>query len=313
MVILDKKSLLKNDRTLLWGNPSAINLNNSLSFTGGIGNQVAIMIAGLNQIVAFNQLVELNLKNIAHHMLDRRNTILGLKFEPHSLVGSVMASPRSKLPLVRKKRREINSRNPGYDSLIYDRYFGSNISGYFQSYLYKEHLENMIGQDISIDLQSYRKKFIDLMTHLSIADSLIIHIRRGDYRVESQNRGLLGLGYYSTAFGMIPRSEYKNIIVMTDAENLEEISFIKDVCSEVCIIGKDFGLLSSEILFLMSRAKFLIMANSSLSWSAALFLANKKQVLYPYRWFRKEENFKLQFNPDWIEVKPAATSIWVQS
>lgn len=79
---------------------------------------------------------------------------------------------------------------------------------------------NFVNSDISIDLQSYRKKFVDLMTHFSLADSLIIHIRRGDYLVESQNRGLLGLGYCRTALGMIPRSEYKNTIVMTDAENL---------------------------------------------------------------------------------------------
>jgi hypothetical protein len=163
-------------------------------------------------------------------------------------------------------------------------------------------LEKFTSCSLTCDLLSERPIVQYIENSFDISDSIVLHYRRGDYRRESQLRGLLNLNYYKKAIFKIPSIEYKNVVVVTDEplQKLQDFELLSP--NNVRIIDSTMNLYSTEIFNLFLKSKFLIMANSSLSWSAALFRSDKSRVFYPAPWFREIEFFNLQFHPLWRAV-----------
>ena len=157
------------------------------------------------------------------------------------------------------------------------------LSGYWQSYLYFEKINDIIRKEFSFKEQC----ILGIDSTLSIinnSESVSIHIRRGDYVTNKEAVDLLGclpLSYYDNAIKLIEKrtNEPRYFIFSDDIEwvklNMQiENSSIIETNNEL------------HDLALMAHCKHNIIANSSFSWWAAwLNSNNNKTVIAPKNWF----------------------------
>jgi hypothetical protein len=152
--------------------------------------------------------------------------------------------------------------------------------GYFQHWSYVESVWEIIGPEI---LASLNKQII---LKYSLNDYLVVHVRRGDFILQSEQLGTLKSLYYDKALQLVlttlnlPRI---SLFVITD--DPQEAKQIFKENSDVRIIGPteldEWGCLS-----LMSGAKAVITANSTLSWwGGYLSFKNGGTTVIPYPWF----------------------------
>ena len=151
--------------------------------------------------------------------------------------------------------------------------FDLPLSGYFQHWKYVENVWTLIGPEIKLQLEA-----ID--THFQIMKEpkpqMVLHIRGGDFHVESSTTGVLGSDYYLRALKSIEEkgAEIGVACILTD-----DLEFARNIVgqlnlAEYQILGPQ-DCSAWEALLLMSGAKFLVTANSTLSWWGA-FLSEKR-------------------------------------
>lgn len=146
------------------------------------------------------------------------------------------------------------------------------MSGYFQHWKYVENAWDLIEPEIRSQLE-FIKSRSHQFTELKL--QTIIHIRGGDFQTESATTGSLSADYYGRALELINK-RYITIgfvLVLTDdVEFAKKIMFNLNI-SDYRILGpRDCS--AWEALLFMSEAKYLVTANSTLSWWGA-FLARK--------------------------------------
>ena len=125
--------------------------------------------------------------------------------------------------------------------------------------------------------------------------SVSIHIRRGDY-LESHEiyGGICTQAYYEQAIALV-REHYPEAVFFVFSN---EDDFAKHWCGEaekkhggsfVPVLGftEDMGYLA---MYLMSKCRSHIVANSSFSWWGAYLSQNSdKMVIAPSRWFNNQD------------------------
>lgn len=179
----------------------------------------------------------------------------------------------------------------GYDerSLAYDKYIyrlGSNIylNGYWQTEKYFNHhreeilREFMVTAVISPKAKEWESKIVN-------SNSISLHIRRGDYATNVHTNavhGLMPLDYYYNSIDYLKNKiESPKAYVFSDdpnwcKENLKlpiDCEFVQDTSG-------------IEDMYLMSKCKHNIIANSSFSWWGAWLNQNdSKIVIAPKKWF----------------------------
>lgn len=148
------------------------------------------------------------------------------------------------------------------DNIVY-------FCGYFQSAKYFSNLKNVYSifkfQEETISKQS--KEILSLITH---TNSISIHIRRGDY-ISENNKNLYGgictTEYYQKAIDIMC-SKVTNphfFIFSNDIEWCEKNIYLPHVFYVNCNKGED----SWQDMYLMSKCKHNIIANSTFSWWGA--------------------------------------------
>lgn len=171
------------------------------------------------------------------------------------------------------------------------------LEGYFQSEKYFNKYEEQIKglfaptQEMFDEIET---KFGDVFNQ----DTCSIHVRRGDYVKLSQHHPLCGNEYYDKAIKEIPKGT-KFLVFSDDTEwcrkNFKEDKFI--------IIDNNNDIVD---LYLMSKCKHNIIANSSFSWWAAwLNDNNNKIVVSPKTWFgpaKNNLNTKDVYCEKWIKL-----------
>ncbi len=159
------------------------------------------------------------------------------------------------------------------------KYRDVSLKGYFQSYRYFEHC-----QDVIRDLFTFK----DTGCNFYGGNFISVHVRRGDYTPEYYTT--LGRGYYDKALSMLPDLP---IVVFTDDVEAAE----KVVPSYNVIQSTD------DDMALMATAKYAVIANSSYSWWAA-YLSNAEKVITPLDWFGPLSPYdtKDMSPPKWIQI-----------
>lgn len=141
------------------------------------------------------------------------------------------------------------------------------LHGYFQSEKYFKQYEEDIRREFSF------KNEIDYDPN-----AVSIHVRRGDYCNLSKIHPPCGMDYYEAAMDKLPSNNY---IVFSD-----DIEWCKQR-----FVGNKFTFSehrsAEEDLFLMSKCRGNIIANSSFSWWAA-WLSDNRDVIAPKKWFGSE-------------------------
>ncbi len=155
---------------------------------------------------------------------------------------------------------------------------GDKVIGYFQCSRYFINYQNLFGE---IDWMA--SSLIDLthesLNEISLAKNVVVHVRGGDF-LSTQNSNLnLNRVYYEKALESLNLSENAKIFVFTDDFNHAEL-LLRGIPNLVFVNQK--GLRASQVLLFMSRAKNLIISNSTLSYWAGI--ASNSRVVAPNRW-----------------------------
>ena len=154
--------------------------------------------------------------------------------------------------------------------------------GYWQSSKYFDAVKESIRQNFSFRDIDTRNE--DYSAHLDSIDSISIHVRRGDYLSHRLYRGCCTEEYYRLAINKIrERIRDPTFIVFSD-----DIPWCKSTLGK----GQDFeyidwnaGPKSYQDMFLMTRCKHNIIANSSFSWWGAWLNPNREKiVIAPKKW-----------------------------
>ena len=181
--------------------------------------------------------------------------------------------------------------NNGHAPVVKERFFNFDqelfdhcpdhvsLQGYFQTEKYFKHIEHQIRAEYTFvdDILEPCKEMIS-----GIGNPIALHIRRGDYVINSENHFNLPLEYYEAALKHF--NDDRNVIVFSDDSKW---------CHEQPLFSDDRFIISDNDdnrvdLCLMSLCKDFIIANSTYSWWGAWLSSNKsKKVIAPVQWFGK--------------------------
>lgn len=154
---------------------------------------------------------------------------------------------------------------------------GVCLYGFFQSEKYFKHIEDDIREDFTFHSE-IEEAYQEIASILE--NPIALHIRRGDFLINSENHHNLSLNYYRTALDQFDST--RQVVVFSDDS---------DWCQEQEIFSDDRFLISSSNssyvdLCIMSHCSDFIIANSTFSWWGAWLSKNKnKTVFYPSKWF----------------------------
>lgn len=171
-----------------------------------------------------------------------------------------------------------------------------SLVGFFQSEKYFKSIESEIRKDFS-----FRKEIVkschEAFESLNLNNPIALHIRRGDYTINSDRHPVTPLEYYQKCLSYFDND--RDVVVFSDDPKW---------CSEQKIFSSDRFLISEgndtyHDLCLMSLCSDFVIANSTFSWWGA-WLANTGEVYYPTDWFGTAVNndTKDLFPSEWIGV-----------
>lgn len=175
----------------------------------------------------------------------------------------------------------FDSRDPE-SNLNFNLYDPKYVRGYFQSVPLVTEGWNLIRQEIlscATDLKcQYEIRF---PANFPQQRYQALHIRRGDYLKMSDSVGLLSLDYYKENMDLeLP------LYICTDEKN--QSNRIGNFFTEAKIL-KSNELSAWETFSFLMHAEKLIIANSTFSWWAAMFVLERGgEVIAPRPWTRKE-------------------------
>jgi len=205
-------------------------------------------------------------------------------------------------------RRKISNRifgdqtvrfNPKILSLPNNTY----LDGYWQSPLYFDAIRNTLLDEFTPTsaLSEYGQ---NIEIQMKKSDSISIHIRRGDYAKNpkvTKEFGVCGLSYYSRALTKI-KERVNNPYFFVFSDDIEWVKENLPLGNNVTFVS-DSTLMDFQELYLMSKCKHNIIANSSFSWWGAWLNNNSnKVVVAPTPWFDKSI-YDTNLLPDtWIQI-----------
>lgn len=182
------------------------------------------------------------------------------------------------------------------------------LLGYWQTEKYFIAYENDIRKDFIFstpknnDTLLYEKEIL-------LCNAVSIHIRRGDYITSSTANsfhGVINLDYYEVAMQKIEKLVENPIYYLfSDDPAWAKVHIVKNR-KDIVIIKHNIGKDNWQDMYLMSKCKHNIIANSSFSWWGAWLNENiNKIVIAPKKWFaNNEQNNQTQdlIPESWIKL-----------
>ena len=174
----------------------------------------------------------------------------------------------------------------------------STLVGYWQSEKYFTDIASEVRRVFSTTPdQSRISQDYAQQIHRSI--SIAVHVRRQDYVGLQHYHGMLPLSYYESAIEMIQeRVLGTKVFVFSDDREWCRENF----SPEYAIVD---GTSKYEDLYLMTRCKHAVVANSSFSWWGAWLgdYQTERIVIAPKNWFVKEDIEERDIAPErWVKV-----------
>lgn len=185
----------------------------------------------------------------------------------------------------------------GYDvaalNLPGDAYF----SGYFQSYKYYAGYEEQIRQLFEFNSAAIDSQNLQLTNEMTRCNSVSVHIRRGDYVNDAAIQAAhetCTVDYYITCIEHMRRYIESPVFYFFS----DDMEWVKQTFGSIkeqsYFMQHNTGSESWKDMYLMSKCKHHIIANSSFSWWGAwLNSSPNKHVLAPNKWFNDEESNRI--------------------
>ena len=152
-----------------------------------------------------------------------------------------------------------------------------SLYGFFQTEKYFKHIEDIIRRDF-IFKKRIRNDCKEIVEEVFDQDPIALHIRRGDFLINSGNHHNLSLDWYEKALKKFDPD--REVIIFSDdifwASAQELFKPDRFIISD--------GNSSYHDMFMMTQCSDFIIANSTFSWWGA-WLANTGRVIAPSKWF----------------------------
>lgn len=184
-----------------------------------------------------------------------------------------------------------------YDKEIYSL-DNKYLDGFWQSEKYFEGIKEVVLGAYTFNIDCNELK--DYLPKISSTNSVSIHVRRGDYVNNSRYEGICTEEYYDNAIEYIKKHVDNPIFFIFS----DDIEYVKNKYhGENYVIVEGFDNSKSHYdMFLMSKCKHNIIANSSFSWWGAwLNINSSKIVVCPERWSRAK-SYKYTPCDSWIKI-----------
>lgn len=176
------------------------------------------------------------------------------------------------------------------------------LEGYWQTERYFKSVPDIIRKELSP--RRLPSSVLALQDRMQCANSISVHIRRGDYASNpefARFHGLCSLTYYTSAMDRIATQIANPIFhIFSDDHAWIKENFPKH---HHWVLVEDWPAKPAWVdLWLMSRCSHHIIANSSYSWWGAwLNPSSTKQVIAPARWFNDAPHNTRDILPaDWM-------------
>lgn len=171
--------------------------------------------------------------------------------------------------------------------------------GGWHNYRYFENLN--LKEVFAFNIHKLNETSTQYLNSIKESESVAVHIRRGDYLSPANKAyfgGIASDDYYRHAIDFIQQeSADSHFFIFTNdsewvAENLK--------LQKMTIVSGNAGGDSWMDMFLMSRCKHIIIANSTFSWWAA-YLSSAKTIICPPRFNYQLESAKI-YPQNWIKI-----------
>jgi hypothetical protein len=266
-----------------------------MNSTGGLGNQLFQIAALIDSAERLNTCKHIRFKSTGHTTRQFESEVL-LKTLEISL-----CSFRCKFNVFGKRYIQQESDFEIFRALP----DSSRLSGYFQNAEYGVQGRQRILDAIKLNIEHCCKPVLPPR-----ASSVAIHIRLGDYLLDSTNfmiHGVLSENYFKSAIQLLQSSlEVKSVYVFSDTPEVAREK-IERIASRIDSgIQLEAGLCKNQNLlcemYQLGNFDNLVMSNSSFSWWAAA-MRKRNHTIGPVRWYREES--RRHMNPminDWHQI-----------
>ena len=282
-----------------------------VKLTGGLGNQMFQYAAGRALALKHQTQLLLDTRTFAKQSL-REFALDRLSIQASVATENDMHKwPNwTRKPAAWLQRVGITTNRYKQPSFLYDpRWISLSdntlIEGYFQSERYFLEIQSILKQEFlpkSMPCGTNR----DFEMLISTNESVMIHIRRGDYVSNPKalkTHGLCSLEYYKNGIEKIV-SKVKDPKFFVFSDDQEWTRTHLELGDRATYITGNAN--TPEIdLYLMTRCKHFVIANSSFSWWGAWLGGNQKSVrIAPRPWFDNVSFVERDLVPnDWIQLE----------
>lgn len=293
---------------------------NIIRMTGGLGNQMFqyalyLKLLSMGKEVKFDDYSEYQLDNARPVML----WSFGIDYPKASREeineitdGFMNLKDRVRRKLFGRKSLEYQEADCNYDPEVLKK-DTAYLTGYFQSeayfhdikdqikkaFTFKKAIFEKLSEEEKREILSYRKMIDDSF-------SVSLHVRRGDYLTSSEiYGGNCTEKYYKSAIALM-REKYPAAVFFVFSN---DEAWVKKWIAESFPGDKDFVIVGGRSedtgyldMYLMSRCRSHIIANSSFSWWGAYLAKDPdKTVIAPARWFNNQDCRDI-YTPEMIRI-----------
>lgn len=189
--------------------------------------------------------------------------------------------------LIADESMYVQERQFNFDPRVLRSKNSAYIDGFWQTEKYFKAIEEIIRKEFTLKtkISDYSAQ---IAGYINNANSVSIHIRRGDYATDEKTNkyhGLCSLEYYHEAIKEIAKKIDKpHFFIFSDDPEWAKKNLILDFPATYVDGNKSDK--NYEDLYLMSLCKHQIIANSSFSWWGAWLNQNKNKIVFaPKKWF----------------------------
>lgn len=177
------------------------------------------------------------------------------------------------------------------------------LIGYFQTYRYFEDCSDIVRKEFQFSDQAQSDLTKEMAKYISSCASVSIHVRRGDYQngyYYDMLGKVCGIDYYKRAIDLM-KSKIANphfFVFSDDSGYVKQNLWLENVTYVDFNSGGD----SWQDMYMMTKCKHNIIANSTFSWWGAWLNDNKEKiVIAPSRWFADREDDEIIPN-SWLRI-----------
>ena len=272
---------------------------------GGLGNQMFQYAAGLRLADKLGVPLALDLSWLESEGLNA-DAVREYELNRLKVQENFLPQPKRRFGLGRQPRLSpYEEKAFAFDSKSLNQPDNTLLVGYWQSEKYFKGIEARIRQEFE-PKNSAAGANLEVLRQINEAQSVSLHVRRGDYvsvRGANKFHGVVPLSYYQQAVKEITKVVARpTFFIISDDPQWCRQNLKLPV--ETVLIDHNPADQGHEDMRLMSACQHHIIANSSFSWWGAWLNPKKdKKVIAPLQWFKDENMDTRDLIPeDWIRL-----------